>query len=175
MRPVALLLLVGSLMLASSPAAFAQDPKIGFVNIAKVVEKAPQAGEATKALEREFSPRDKQLVAQQKEYKKLEEKLSRDAAIMSDSERQKLEREILSGKRRLKNSQDEFRADFNLRRNEELRKLQKLVGEVIQSLGREEKFDMILTEGIVFYSDRIDMTSKVLDRLQAKFRASKGK
>lgn len=173
-RPFALLL-TGVLVLGFASAAFAQDTKIAFVNIAKVVEEAPQAEAATKTLEQEFSPRDKQLVSQQKEFKRLEDKLARDAAIMSETERSKLERDILSGKRRLKNSQDEFRADFNLRRNEELRKLQKLVSEVIQNLGRQEKFDLILTEGIVFYSERIDITSKVLEQLQTKFRASGGK
>ena len=133
-KPLALLLMAG-LTLGFASTALAEGAKIGFVNVAQVVEKAPQAGAATKTLEREFSPRDNQVVSQQKELKQLEEKLARDAAIMSDAERHKLERDILSGKRRLKNAQDEFRADFNLRRNEELRKLQKLVGEVIQALG----------------------------------------
>ena len=41
--------------------------KIGFVNVPKVLEKAPQAEKAKQRLEKEFSPRDKQLVAQQQE------------------------------------------------------------------------------------------------------------
>ena len=173
-KPLALLLMAG-LTLGFASTALAEGAKIGFVNVAQVVEKAPQAGAATKTLEREFSPRDKQLVSQQKELKQLEEKLARDAAIMSDAERHKLERDILSGKRRLKNAQDEFRADFNLRRNEELRKLQKLVGEVIQALGRSEKYDLVMTDGVVFHSDKVDITGKVLDQLETKFRAGGGK
>ena len=47
--------------------------KIGFVNVAKVLEKAPQAAKAKSRLETEFSPRDKALVSQQKEIKSLED------------------------------------------------------------------------------------------------------
>ncbi len=50
--------------------------KIGFVNIPLVLEKAPQAEKAKKRLEQEFSPRDKQLVAQQKEIENMAEKNS---------------------------------------------------------------------------------------------------
>ena len=50
------------------------DLKIGFVNVAKVLEKAPQAAKAKSRLETEFSPRDKALVSQQKEIKALEDK-----------------------------------------------------------------------------------------------------
>ena len=52
------------------------DLKIGFVNIPAVLEKAPQAEKAKKRLEQKFSPRDKQLVAQQKEIQSMEEKMT---------------------------------------------------------------------------------------------------
>ncbi|MEO1895947.1 MAG: OmpH family outer membrane protein, partial [Methylococcales bacterium] len=53
--------------------------KIGYVNILKVLDKAPQMKVAKKALEKEFAPREKHLQAQQKEVKALEDKLKRDA------------------------------------------------------------------------------------------------
>ena len=57
-----------------SSVAYAQ-PKIGFVNIAKIMEQSPQAEAARKALEREFSGRDKQLTTARDSVLKLEEKL----------------------------------------------------------------------------------------------------
>lgn len=157
--------LVWAAMVLSAP-LWAEEVKIGFVNVARVLEKAPQAEQAKKKLEQEFSPRDKRLVAQQKELKKLEEKLARDAAVMSDSERSKIEREILSKGRELQRSQEEFREDFNIRRNEELAKLQKQVFEAIKALAKEEKFDLILTDGVVFASDKVDVTEKIQKKLQ---------
>ncbi len=141
--------------------------KIGFVNVAKVLEKAPQAEKAKKRLEQEFSPRDKHLVAQGKEIKKLEEKLTRDASVMGESERRKLERDIIGKKREAKRSQQEFSEDFNLRRNEELGKLQRRIIEAIRALAKDEKFDLLLTEGVIFASPQIDVTEQVQKKLVA--------
>ena len=145
--------------------AWSAEIKIGFVNVARVLQQAPQAEAAKKRLEKEFAPRDKRLVAMQKEVKKLQEKLSRDAAVMSDAERRKLEREIISKQRDLKRAQEEFREDFNLRRNEELGKLQRQVFEAIKSLAKDEGYDLLLTDGVVYASDKVDVTEKVQKRL----------
>jgi outer membrane protein len=147
--------------------ALAKEVKIGFVNVAQILQEAPQAEEARKRLEQEFAPRDKRLVNQQKELEKLQEKLNRDAAVMSESERSKLEREILSKQRELKRAQDEFREDFNLRRNEELGKLQREIFEAIKALAKEEDYDLLLTDGVVYASDKVDVTEKVKERLKS--------
>ncbi len=155
-------LLIG--LLLASPLVLAE-LKIGFVNIPKVLEKAPQAEKAKKRLEQEFSPRDKQLLAQQEDVKKLEERLTRDGAIMSDSEKRKLERDILAKQRDLKRDQQEFSEDFNIRRNEELGKLQRRVVEAIRALAKERDFDLLLTDGVIHASDSVDVTKDVQQRL----------
>lgn len=162
--------LLGLLIGANAQAA---ELKIGFVNVARLLEKAPQAERAKKELEREFSPRDKKLVAEQKEIKSMEERLTKDASIMSQSERDKLDRDLLNRKREAKRAQDEFREDFNLRRNEELTQLQKEIFEAIQSLAKEEGFDLLLTDGVVYASEGIDVTSKVESKLETGFKGTK--
>lgn len=148
-------------------AAHAQaELRIGFVNAAKVLEEAPQATAARDNLQQEFAPRDRELVAIAKEIKTLEEKLARDAAVMNEAEQRNLERDILNRKRDLKRSQDLFREDFNLRRNEELGKLQRLVVENIRALSKEQNFDLMLTDGVLYASDKVDITNQVLQRLK---------
>jgi outer membrane protein len=156
-------------------AAMAADIKIGFVNAAQVLEKAPQADAARKRLEKEFSPRDKKLVGAQKKVRKLEEKLTRDGAIMSESERRKLERDILSQKRELKRAQEEFREDLNIRRNEAFDKLRRRVFEVINDIAKKEKYDLIVSDGVVYATDRIDITGKVVAQLMQEFAAASKK
>lgn len=139
--------------------------KIGFVDVARVLEEAPQAEKAKKRLEKEFSPRDKHLLAQQKDIQKMEEKLARDAAVMGETEGRKLERDIISKKREAKRAQQEFSEDFNMRRNEELGKLQKRIFEAIKALAKEEQFDLLLTSGVIYANDQIDVTSRVQKKL----------
>lgn len=139
--------------------------KIGFVNIPAVLEKAPQAEKAKKRLEQEFSPRDKQLVAQQKEIQSKEERMSRDGAVMGDTERANLEKDILNKKRDAKRSQQEFSEDFNARRNEELGKLQRRIVEAIRDIAKVQHFDLLLTDGVIYASEQIDVTAQVQQKL----------
>jgi len=158
------LLLVASGFLFSLNAT-ADEIKIGFVNSARVMQEAPQAEQARDKLQSEFKPRDKKIVAMQKKLKKLEDALNRDAKVLSEAIRKKKEREILTVKRDIKRAQEEFNEDLNLRRNEELNTLQQKVYEAIVSLAKEENYDVILGDSVMFASKRVDITDKVIKRL----------
>ena len=147
----------------------AADTRIGIVNTAKLLKEAPQAEFARKKLESEFAPRDIKIVELQKLIKVLEDKLSKDAAIMSEAARKKQEREIVSKKRDVKRVREEFTEDFNFRRNEEIGKLQKLVSETILSLAKEKQYDIILNESVIYASQQVDITANVLERLRNMF------
>lgn len=143
------------------------DLKIGFVNAARILDQAPQAEQARERLEVEFAPRDQELVSAQRALRQLEEKLASDNTLMADEERRKMVRDINSQKREIKRLRTEFQEDFNIRRNEELAKLQRQVYEAIVSLAKEEEFDLIVNDGAVIYaSEQVDITDKVLERLQ---------
>ena len=139
--------------------------KIGFVDLAKLSESAPQIKEAQSKIDAEFSSREQELISTQRQLGKLEERLSKDGAVMSDSERSKLEREILSKRRDLKRSQDEFRDDLNIRKNEMLRKVNVEIGEVIQNIAKSENYDLILAQGVMYAGDRVDITDRILKQL----------
>lgn len=166
-------LVMTAALVVGGPAA-AQSVKMGFVNVSKVLERAPQAEAARSQLEREFAPRDRELLAQQREIRTLEDDLIKNAAVMSDVERQNQEQRIRAQKRELRRMQDEFREDLNLRRSQELSALQKLVADVIQAMGKAESYDLIVTDGVVYAGEQIDITERVIDQLKAEFKGSGG-
>ena len=143
----------------------AADSKIGYVNTIKVIEDAPQGVAALKKLEAEFGPRDKELVQLQSRVRNLTDELQKGGGPLKESERAVRERELLTLKRELKRSTQEFREDYNQRRNEELATLQQIVRKAILDIARQEKYDLILSEGAVFAGESIDITDKVLKRL----------
>ena len=148
-----------------SQSALAQDIKVGYVNVVKIIEQAPQGDAALKKLESEFGPRDRELRAMSDKIKALEEDLDKNALVLKESERREKERELLDLRRSLKRSTQEFREDYNLRRNEELGELQKIVYKAIVDIAKSDEFDLIIHEGAVFASDRIDITEQVLKEL----------
>lgn len=141
--------------------------KIGVVNVPLLMANAPQAADAKKRLEREFSPKDKQLVAQGKEIKQLEEKLVRDGMTMTETEKRDLERDIIAKSRDAQRAQQEFKEDFSIRRNEELGKMQNRIIEAVKALAAEGNYDLLLTEGVIYASPEVDVTSKVQEKLSA--------
>ncbi len=169
MKKLIVTLLGAGLLL--SGAASAAEVKIGVVNPNALVEKSPQYDAVRKDLESEFNRRNQDLIAKQKQLKKLEDKLARDSAVMSASEVKRLEQDIRSRRRQLTRVRDEYREDLNLRRTEEFNKLLKQVSEVVHQVAKEEKFDLILSQGVVYASERVDLTDKVLNRLKSQFKA----
>ncbi len=142
--------------------------KIGAVNTIRVLEKSPQAVSADALIKKEFSSRDRALVANQKKAKSMEDRLAKDGAIMSEQERKKLERDIVSARRDLKRDQDEFREDVNFRFNEERAKIQKEVFDAIQVVAKENAYDLVLFDGVAYASEKVDFTNLVITYLKDK-------
>lgn len=157
------MILVGLCLIAFN--GYAQGSKIGFVNATRVFEESTQYKKARDRLQEEFSRREKEILSGQKQLKQLEDKLQIDGTTMTESEVKRLERDILSRRRKLKNSQTEFREDLNLRQNEEFKKLRERIREVIQEVGQSEKFDLIVSDGVVYFSEKIDISDMVLEKL----------
>ena len=62
----------------------------------------------------------------------------------------------------------EFREDVNLRRAEELAAVQERANKILMQIAEAEKFDLILQDPVVFASQKIDITEKVIKALADK-------
>lgn len=158
--------LVCALVLGSgwSLGAAAADLKIGVVNIARLLDQSPQAKVAMGALQDEFAPRQREIVAQQNELKEKEERLQRDGAVMGEDERGNLERDVRDQRRDLARRQNEYVEDLNLRRNEELGKLQRALLQQVQGYAKLAGYDLIVAD-VLWASPAIDITAEVLQAL----------
>ena len=153
--------------MATMHSASAQESgyKIGFVNTARVLKEAPQARKVEERLKSEFGPRETELKEKRQEILAIEEQLKSDTEPNSTT-RRKLEREIRLKVSQLKFLEQEFREDQNLRRNEEIRELQQVISKVLKMQGDEGQFDLILTEGVSYVSDQIDITAQTIEMLK---------
>jgi outer membrane protein len=154
------------LLVFSAPQA--AEYKIGYVDGAVLLDKSPLTAELLKKLEKEFLPRKQKLIAQNKQLNSLIEKKQRDAAVMSESEVLKLEKDIRKRGRELKNAKDAFNEDIALKRNQELLKIRKQIAELIISVAKDNNYDIVLEKPSVIYaSKRSNITQLVLDRMKS--------
>ncbi len=152
------------LVLGFTAAAAQESVKIGFVNTERILRDAVPAKSAQQKLEQEFSKREKELQDMAARMRALGERLDRDAAVMSESDRQRRQREFSEVEKDYQRRQREFREDLNQRRNEELSQVIDKANRVIKQIAEQEKYDVILQEA-VFASPRVDITEKVLRAL----------
>jgi outer membrane protein len=160
-------MLIALVLLGWSLVAGAQQLKIGFVNTERVFREAAPAKRAQQVLEREFSARNADLAKLEKEGRDLQSELERENVTMPEATRRDKERRLADISRDFQRKQREVREDLNMRRNEELAKVQERATRIINQIAEQEKFDLILQEA-VFASGRIDITEKVIKALAAQ-------
>ncbi|NNF59828.1 MAG: OmpH family outer membrane protein [Gammaproteobacteria bacterium] len=150
----------------------AADLNIGVVNVARLLDEAPQARSAMKALQDEFAPRQREIQSQEQELRSRQEEIERDVAVMGETERRDAEKDLRERARDLARKQNEYLEDLNLRRNEELGRLQRALMEEVQTFARQKNYDLIVGDGVLFASGNVDVTAEVLAGLERSFQSS---
>lgn len=148
----------------------AQGLKIGFINFRTIMINAPQNDAIRSILEQEFKDEHKALLQEQQTLSQLEQQLL--SLDNQDPQYPILERQIISKRRELAKRDNEYRDRYSLRRNEEAANVQTLVLNEIIAVAQEAGFDVILNDtGVVYVSERADLTQAVLKRLKMKSEA----
>jgi outer membrane protein len=163
-RQTGLLLALGLLFLASPLQA--QEFRLGFVSLDRIIKEAVPAKNAQAKLEQEFSKREKELQELGATLKGLAEKLEREAPTLSDSQRAARQKQVVEQDRDFQRKRREFQEDLNARRNEELQQVFERANKVVKQVADAEKYDLILQEA-VYVNPKHDITDKVIKALNA--------
>ncbi len=161
-RPATLLL---GLSLLAAP-ALAQEFRLGFVSLDRIIKEAVPAKNAQAKLEQEFAKREKELQAQGASIKNYAEQLEREAPTLSESQRATRQKQLVELDRDFQRKRREFQEDLNARRNEELQQVFERANRVVKQVADAEKYDLILQEA-VYVNPRHDITDKVIKALNA--------
>jgi outer membrane protein len=157
---------LGLLLLAAAAAVQAQELKIGYVNAERVLREAAPAKAAQAKLEAEFGKREKELNDVAAKLKAASDKLEKEAPTLSEAERNRRQRELVEQDRDFQRKRRELQEDLAQRKNEELAAVLERSNRVIKMIFDTEKYDLIVQDA-VFASQKVDITKKVIDALNA--------
>mgnify|MGYP002749891249 CR=1 FL=1 len=142
------------------------DLRIGFVNFRRIMAAAPQREEINERLEREFGVERDALLQAQSELRSMERQLE---TLQHGDAYNDYERQVINKRRDVARRDSDYRDNINVRRNEEMAKLQKMIGDEIINLAKEARYDIILNDiGVFYVSERADLSPQVITRLQRK-------
>ena len=165
-------LLLGAVLCALTVAsALAQETalKIGFVNLEALTVESPQGREANESISEMFAPRQREINAKQTRLGELSENYERDRETMGTEQLRSAEREILALRREIQQEAQAFEEDLQLEQNNSQRDLGTIFLSHVRQVAAENEYDLILSGGIVYFSDAVNITPQVLGALQETY------
>jgi len=157
--------------------AFAQAgaSKIGYVDLKRLLDNAPQMVDSRAKLQQEFAGRDSALKTDEAKLTGLQQKYDRDASIMAKADSDALKREIDTLDRANKRMRETLRTELNTRASAERDRVWQQINDSVIEYARAQGFDLIVPSPVVYASTRIDITDAVLDKLRQNKAATSAK
>jgi outer membrane protein len=159
-------IIVLSFLVLLSISVFAETIKIGYINTDQVVNNLPQYQINVDRLSNEFEPKKQELLDLFNHIELLRAKI---IVINNSENKENLQRELskLSSLEESFKQETEFwQVTMNNRKIELLQKIELLINTTVNELAISENYDLILYENAAFVSDKVNITYKVIERIQ---------
>jgi len=151
--------------------ATAQSVRIGYVDMKRVLDNAPQVLAGREKLDLEFRPRNETIEFQERQVRAMEDRLA--LGDLSEDARVRLERELREMQRNVARQKEDLRDELSFRRTEEVQKLEDQINQAVQEIARDNGYDLILSSPVVYADPTLDITQLILDQLRLEYEADK--
>lgn len=155
------------LALALAGAAGAQQARIGYVDLQRLLDNAPQMSDSSERLRAEFDERDRALKADEARLAGLQDRQRREAGLVPPAASEALAAEIDALERRVRRTRESLRTELRRRGEEETEQRWREVNEAVAAFARDQGYDLIVASPVFYASPAIDITDQVLARLRA--------
>ena len=157
-----------ALLCAGVTTAQAQQLKVGYVDVQKVINESAPGKAAQSRLQEEFSKRQKNLQDLEVSLSAAAASLDKDAPQLSDVERARRGRELADQGRALDRAKREFEGDLEYRKAQEHDALKERAERAIKAVAQERKIDLVFVEHVAFAKDSVDISSIVIEAVNAQ-------
>ncbi len=148
----------------------AAELKIGVVSVERILTEAPQVEAVNASMLERFGPQRDALQALEKEVNKMQEDYKRNELVMTEDKLNQLKKDIITKIQKLKQTEAVLSQEVATVRNQELAVLQQQVRGIIDDIAKKGKYSLVLSEGVAYTDDKLDITNKVLDEMKSAFK-----
>ncbi len=156
-------------MLLTAGSALAA-PKIGFVNLQRIVAESETGKAAMADFQKEVEKVRGEIEGEQKELESLQEEIQKKAVVMKEEERRKLVNEFEDKQIRFKRKVEETQVDLQARNQELVTQLLQKIQKVITQVGNDGGYTGILDSGtaqVLYSAPSDDLTAQVIQAFDA--------
>ena len=161
------------LMLSMSMSVAAAELKIGIVSMTKLSSDAPQAQDINKKLQDAVAEPKRELEALSEEINAMAKKIKKDELMMAPSALDKLKEEYRKKVVEFKEKELAFNQGVQNAQTRASAVFGKIVMAAVNKIAKDEKYDLILHEGVIYADPKHDMTPKVIEALKKEYEQQK--
>ncbi|HET6632089.1 MAG TPA: OmpH family outer membrane protein [Rhodanobacteraceae bacterium] len=159
-----MLVLLPCLALAQAAA-----PRIGYVDMKRLLDEAPQVQQAQKQLQQEFAARDASLKAAQQRLDALTDKLRTDRPTLDPSEIEARQRTIDTLAGSVRRARSKMQQALKSRSDQALQRSWQTISDAAVEYARSHGYDLLLPSPVIYASPKVDITDAILDRLRREY------
>jgi len=156
------------LMVVAVPVT-AQQLSVGYVDMKRVLDSAPQVLAGRDQLDLEFRPRNEAIEFQERQVQSMEDRLQ--LGDIAEDARIRLERDLREMRRNVNRQKEDLRDELSFRRTEEVQKLEDQINQAVQVIANNNGYDLILSSPVVYVDPSLDITQLILDQLKLEYEA----
>ena len=142
--------------------------RIAVVNYGQLLQESPRAKAAVASLRAEFAPKQRGLQVEANALKAREATLKKNEATMTQDQRDQAELDLRERYQDLARKQTEIQDDVNTRRNELMSQLQHTLVQVVQNYAKQQRYDLVLADGVIYADSTLDITPAILSALKSQ-------
>jgi len=148
--------------------------KIGIVDRKRVFDNYNKQKDEYAKLQNDMKSMQAEIDNLSKKVQEAKDRYEANKDTMSPEQREALEQQIRADMVTYKSKYEQLQTEIDTRYAFLVRKIKEEIDEVVREVGAEENYHLILegdpksASGVLYYASAIDMTSKVLDRLNAR-------
>lgn len=137
-------------------------PRIGYVEMKRLLDNAPQLGGSSERLQAEFAERDRQLRADQARLDRMRQE-QREGGTEGPASG-----EIEALERRIQRTREALREELRRRSEQEVELRFQQISEAVADFARANHYDLIVHSPVFYASPAIDITDQVLTLLNQR-------
>jgi outer membrane protein len=157
-------------LLLSCSFAYATEAKIGYINIKRVFNESKRGLKEKEAFTAEVNALKATVEKKKKELEAMQESLEKKAPMLSEQARREKEKEYQQKAKELEWLVNDSNVELRQLEKEMLDKLMKGLQKVVEKIGKEEQYALILEEtasSVLYATEEMDITDQVIKAFDA--------
>ena len=153
------------MLLATATTVRAQEIKIGFVDLQRALNESESGRRAKDDFRGQLDKVQGDLKKRKEELDRMKEQIEKKASVLKEEERRNLEKDFQKKVRDFERSYKDTQAELQGKDNELTARILADLQEVIQEIGREEGYTMILeaSTNVLYGAPSADLTDRIIE------------